>query len=438
MAPKKVLIITYYWPPGGGAGVQRWLKFVKYLNEFGWQPVVYTPENGEMPVYDASLEADIPAGTQVIRTPIWEPYDFYKKLVGAGKGEKINTGFLTERKRPGFKEKLAVWLRGNLFIPDARKFWIKPSIVFLNKWLKENRVDAIVSTGPPHSMHLIAHAVATGNKIPWLADFRDPWTNIDYYKDLMLTGWADRKHHKLEKKVVTDAAKVVVVGRTMQQEFENKYGRKVDVITNGFDTEDIVPDGSAASGKNFVIAHVGTLVRSRNPENLWKAVSEMVRDNAELKSVLSIRLTGKVDLAVRNSIESSGLTPYVSYIDYLPHDRVAREQQSASVLLLILNDTPNAKGILTGKLFEYLASGRPVLCIGPEDGDAAAIISETHSGVTCGFDDGEKIKQTLLKFYHDSKSGVSLPERTGIEKYSRKSLTSELAVVLDEMTGVRK
>lgn len=436
MAPKKVLIITYYWPPGGGAGVQRWLKFVKYLNQFGWQPVVYTPENGEMPVLDASLESDIPSGTLVIRKPIWEPYDFYKKLVGAKKGEKINTGFLTENKRPGFKEKLAVWLRGNLFIPDARKFWIKPSIAFLNKWLKENPVDVIVSTGPPHSMHLIAHAVATANKIPWLADFRDPWTNIDYYKDLMLTSRADRIHHDLEKKVVTDATRVVVVGRTMKQEFEDTYHRKVDLITNGFDTEDITTAGSVSNEK-FVIAHVGTLVRTRNPENLWNAVSDLLKELPELKNKLSIRLTGKVDLAVRNSIDSAGLTPYVTYVDYLPHDRVAIEQQSASVLLLILNNTQNAKGILTGKLFEYLASGRPVLCIGPEDGDAAEILNETRSGVTCGFNDTEKLKLTLRKLYDDTKSGVSSAKGTGIEKYSRKALTSQLAVILDEMTAIR-
>jgi glycosyltransferase involved in cell wall biosynthesis len=281
LAARKVLIITYYWPPGGGAGVQRWLKFVKYLNEFGWQPIVYTPENGEMPVLDDSLAADIPNDTLVIKTPIWEPYDFYKKLVGAKKHEKINTGFLTERKRPGLKEKLAVWLRGNFFIPDARCFWIKPSVSFLNKWLSENNVDAIVSTGPPHSMHLIAQKVSVRNRIPWLADFRDPWTNIDYYKDLMLTGWADRRHHDLEKSVVSVADRVVVVGPTMQHEFSEKYHRNIDVITNGFDTDDVLHADTIRNDK-FVIAHVGTLVRTRNPVKLWNVLSDLISEHADL------------------------------------------------------------------------------------------------------------------------------------------------------------
>ncbi len=436
MAARKVLIITYYWPPGGGAGVQRWLKFVKYLNEFGWQPIVYTPENGEMPVLDDSLSADIPNDTLVIKTPIWEPYDFYKKLVGAKKHEKINTGFLTERKRPGLKEKLAVWLRGNFFIPDARCFWIKPSVSFLNKWLSENNVDAIVSTGPPHSMHLIAQKVSVRNRIPWLADFRDPWTNIDYYKDLMLTGWADRRHHDLEKSVVSVADRVVVVGPTMQHEFSEKYHRNIDVITNGFDTDDVLHADTIRNDR-FVIAHVGTLVRTRNPVNLWKVLSDLISEHADLRNDLSIRLTGKVDLAVRNSLASSGLEKYVTYVDYLPHDKVAGEQKSASVLLLILNDTPNSKGILTGKLFEYLASGRPVLCIGPEDGDAAAIIHETRSGVTCDFDEKEKVRQALLNFYREYRSGTSSANRTGIEQYSRKALTAKLASILDEMISVR-
>ncbi|NTW26696.1 MAG: glycosyltransferase family 4 protein, partial [Lentimicrobium sp.] len=187
---RRVLIISYYWPPSGGAGVQRWLKFVKYLRESGWEPVVYVPENPEYPAIDESLAKDIPDGIEIIKTPIWEPYSFYKKLIGAGKGERINAGFLSEKKRPGLTEQFSIWLRGNFFIPDARKFWIRPSISFLTRYLEKHPVDAIVSTGPPHSMHMIALGVKKRTGLPWLADFRDPWTNIDFYHELMLTTWA--------------------------------------------------------------------------------------------------------------------------------------------------------------------------------------------------------------------------------------------------------
>ena len=433
MSGKKVLIITYYWPPAGGAGVQRWLKFVKYLPQKGWDPVIYTPENGEMPVADPSLLKDIPPGITVLKTKIWEPYEWYKKFVGVGSNEKINTGFLTEKKKPGLAEKISVWIRGNFFIPDARCYWIQPSVRFLSSYLKQHKVDAIVSTGPPHSMHLIAMKVASTHGIPWLADFRDPWTNIDYYKDLMLSGKADRKHHQLEKEVITSANRVVVVGNTMKEEFETAYRRNVDVITNGFDPDDFPPSGKYRK-TGFTIAHIGSLVRSRNPDSLWKAISLLRREIPEFNSEIKIRLTGKVDVAVRTAIEASGLTDITSYVAYLPHDQVVTEQQNASLQLLLLNNTPNAKGILTGKLFEYMASGSPILAIGPPDGDAAAVLAESETGACYDFNDIEGIKNALLSAFRIHQSGEMTAGKRKLEKWTREALTSKLADILDQMT----
>jgi len=430
---KKVLIITYYWPPGGGAGVQRWLKFAKYLPQFGWTPVIYTPQNGEMPVIDASLDKDILTGTEVIKTKIWEPYSLYKKFIGVGKDEKINTGFLTEKTKPGMAEQISVWLRGNLFIPDARCFWVKPSVKYLSEYIKKNKIHAIISTGPPHSMHLIALELSQKFKLPWIADFRDPWTNIDYYRDLKLTSWADKKHHALEKKVVTNATRVVVVGNQMKMEFEQAFGRKVDLITNGFDEDDVTKQLTPPINK-FTIAHVGTLVRSRNPVALWKALAHLTKSDHEFGNILEIRLTGKVDIEVRNSIIAYELEKYVTYIDYLPHNKVISEQQNASVLLLILNNTPNAKGILTGKMFEYLAAKRPILCVGPTDGDAAKIISETQSGQTFNFDDEKTINHHLQELFNQFQTGNLNINSSGVEKYSRKALTGELVTILEEIS----
>ena len=196
---KKVLIITYYWPPAGGSAVYRWLKFTKYLREFGWEPIVYTAENGEYPELDPENEKDIPAGVTILKHPIWEPYQLYKRFIGQKKTEKVNVGFLTEKKKPALAERISVWVRGNFFIPDARRFWIKSSVKYLSKWLAENPVDIIISSGPPHSMHLIAMKLKNRFKLPWIADFRDPWPSIDFYKELRLTWFADKKHHRLEK-----------------------------------------------------------------------------------------------------------------------------------------------------------------------------------------------------------------------------------------------
>jgi glycosyltransferase involved in cell wall biosynthesis len=423
---RRVLIISYYWPPSGGAGVQRWLKFVKYLRASGWEPVIYTPENPEFPAIDESLSKDIPEGIEIVRTPIWEPYTFYKKLIGAGKNERINAGFLSEKKRPGLAEKFSIWLRGNFFIPDARKFWIKPSVRFLIKYLENNPVDAIVSTGPPHSMHMIALGVKKKTGLPWLSDFRDPWTNIDFYHELMLTGWADRKHHNQELSVLKLADEVVVISRSMRSDFLKIHNRDYSVITNGYD-EDDVSVSCIEPDQKFTISHIGTMVKTRNPEALWQALRTEVSENPEFAENLEIKLVGSVDYSVSKSIERAGLGQFVNKVSYLAHDEVVKVQQQSQVLLLLINDTPNAKVILPGKFFEYMASRRPILCIGPRDGDAAQVIVETNSGYIVDKDDVAGIQQTIKLLFARYKTGNTKMESKGIERYSRRQLTADLA-----------
>jgi glycosyltransferase involved in cell wall biosynthesis len=431
---KKALIITYYWPPSGGAGVQRWLKFVKYLREFQWEPIVFCPENPEYPETDLSLEKDIPNSMETIKFPIWEPYDAYKKLLGQKKETKINAGFLTESSKNKTLENFSVWVRGNFFIPDARKFWIKPSVKFLKNYLDKHPADVIISTGPPHSTHMIALQVSQFLKIPWLADFRDPWTNIDFYKDLRLTSWADRKHHKLELDVLRLANAVTVISNTMADDFKRLHNRSYDVITNGYDHEDLPPVIKENRDLKFSIAHIGTLVNTRNPLTLWISLKWMINNIAGFSEDLEIKLVGKVDILVTQSIEDHGLTKFVKKTPYLPHDQVVISQQESQVLLLIINNTPNAKMILTGKFFEYLAAGRPILCIGPEEGDAAKILSETQSGLLAGFDDVETMKKHIQSLYHDYRQGTLNISSKNIGKYSRKELTGALASVLNRIS----
>jgi glycosyltransferase involved in cell wall biosynthesis len=435
---KKALVITYYWPPSGGAGVQRWLKFVKYMREFGWEPVVYTADGGEMPVTDLSLQKDIPAATEVIRRKIWEPYRFYKIFSGRKPGEKINAAFLTERTKPGLVEKLSVWIRGNLFIPDARRFWIRPSAAFLSKYLAKNPVDCIISTGPPHSMHLIALRLKQKfPHLPWVADFRDPWTQIDFYDKLMLSKMADRLHRKMERRVLSSADRVISVGPTMGkalQELAEGQDEKFAVIPNGYDEDDLLK-GTVTPDLKFSIAHVGTLVNDRNPSELWRVLSKLIAERPEFKAQLEIRLVGKVDIRVREDIEKHGLTGFVRYISYLPHDQVIAEQQRSRVLLLLVNRTANSRSILTGKLFEYMSSGRPILAIGPKDGDLSVILRASNTGLISDFGDEKKLEANVLSLF----AGASLiPDRAEIAKYSRRELTRSLCSVLDGLSGVRQ
>lgn len=435
---KKVLIITYYWPPSGGSGVQRWLKFVKYFRNFGWEPIIYTPKNPEISVIDNSLVKDIPENINIIKTKIWEPYSFYKTFIGQKKSEKISASFLTESKKPKLLEKVSVWIRGNFFIPDARKFWINPSVRFLKEYLKSNKVDAIVSNGPPHSMHMIAYELKKETGIPWLADFRDPWTNIDFYHELMLTSWADKKHHKLEREVLIEADAVSVISKSMAEDMMKLYARNYEVITNGYDEETNIED--VVLDKKFSIAHIGSLVKTRNPEILWRVLNLLLNDHSQnnfnkekFAQDLEIKLVGKVDISVKESIKKYKLENFIKYIDYLPHDEVIHVQQQSQVLLLLLNNTPNAKMILTGKFFEYLAAKRPVLCIGPTDGDAAEIIKETKCGVISDFSDFETLKENIIKYYSNFCENNLNIENEGIEKFSRRNITKNLVKILDKI-----
>ena len=430
---KRLLVISYYWPPSGGAGVQRWLKFVKYLREFGWEPVIYTAENPEVPAIDKTLLADVPDNIEVIKTRIWEPFSIYKRFVGRKKDDKIKAGFLSEEKAPSTAENISVWVRGNLFIPDARKFWIKPSIKFLKEYLRGNPVDAMVSTGPPHSMHLIALGLKQSLGIPWLADFRDPWTNIDFYQDLMLTGFADKKHHRLEQKVLKSADMLTTVSANWAKDFQELGAEKIEVITNGFDTEDFSSLSESKSGK-FEICHLGSMNKDRNPVVLWRVIADLCKTVDGFKDNLKITFLGFTDYVVSKSLEQEGLTELAEMVKYLPHKEVLQKAKSAGILLLPLNNTPNVNGIIPGKLFEYIALRRPVFCIGDIKGDSARIISDTKSGVAVDFNDGEAMKKYLISKYEDYKSGRDfIVDSIGIEKYSRKSLTRKMASLLDEI-----
>ncbi len=431
---KKVLIITYYWPPTGGAGVQRWLKFSKYFREFGWEPIIYTPSNPDFPINDESLLKDIPANLTILKTQITEPYDIYRKIMRKKKTETVNQGFLSEGKENSFLQSLMIWVRGNFFIPDARKFWIKPSVSYLTDYISKNKIDAVISTGPPHSMHLIALGLKQKFNTPWIADFRDPWTQIDFYSQLKLSNWADGRHKKLELQVLTQANKVVTVSPTCGTDLQTLGNRKVDVITNGFDADDFVFEQDLKPLSGFLLHHIGALNKDRNPYTLWKVLGDLCKENQELKKELIIKFTGKTDAIAFDSLLQNGILNNAQKTDYLPHNEVVKLMVQSPILLLPLNNTPNNKGVLSGKLFEYLAAKRPILAIGMVDGDAAQILNKTNAGVMCGFDDYDFTKQTILELYKKYKNKQLVIADNNINSYSRKSCAQQYCSLLNSIT----
>jgi len=426
--PKKVLIITYYWPPAGGIAVVRWVKFVKYIRENGWEPVVYTVSNGNYPLIDASLEKDIPEGIQIIKRPIWEPHHLYRFFARNKKASGLAD--IKPKDRATFVEKISNWVRSNFFIPDARAFWIKPSVRFLSDYLKANPVDAIVSTGPPHSAHLIALALKKRMGLPWLADFRDPWTTMDYYKELLLTRWADKKHHRLELEVLKSADAITVIGNGMKAEFEGKSGRSVEVITNGFDEEDFSATKTQLD-KKFSIVHIGTFFSRVNPTNLWEVLKELKDESHPIISDLQIKLTGRVDSVIVESIRNTGLQEFLILSASQPHDEVLQQLKSAQVLLLCIFE--QNKFIITGKIFEYLAAQRPIFCIGPVDGDAAGILKAAGADKVFSFQDKSGIKQYLLDLYKRFKAGQLNDVKINAQRYSHKHLIKEMVGQLDKI-----
>jgi glycosyltransferase involved in cell wall biosynthesis len=428
---KRVLIITYYWPPSGGGGVMRWLKISKYLREFGWEPVIYTPDAGETPGNDPSLIDEIPEGIEILKQPIWEPYAIYKRFTGTRKNHQIYSAFINEEKEPSLAHKVSVWLRGNFFIPDARKFWINPSIRFLKEYLEEHPVMGIVSTGPPHSMHMIGLGLkAHFPHLPWVADFRDPWTNIDFYGQLMLTKWADGEHHRLEEKVLRTADKVVAVSWSWARDLEAIRARPVLVITNGFDADDF-RNHSLDLDSQFSIIHTGSMNRDRNSYILWSALEWLCRKHEGFRSNLKIVLIGPTDYTVFESIEKRGLTTHLETINRLPHNEALQRVCRSQLLLLPINRTRNTQGRIPVKLYEYLASRRPVLCIGSLEGDAARIIRWTNAGKVLDFQDESGVRKALYDYYKDFCNGTLAGLTSGIERFSYNELAKQMAAALD-------
>ncbi len=432
---KKVLIITYYWPPSGGSGVQRWVKFVKYLRHFGWEPIIYTPLNPEFPEIDNSLAKEIPEGLEIIKTPIWEPYLIYKKFVGLDQSTRLKTGIVQEKTNLSFAKKLSVWIRGNFFIPDARKFWVKPSVKYLSDYLLKKPVDAIVTNGTPHSLHLIGLALKKKNNIPWLADFRDPWTNIDFFDDLMLTGWARKKHYSLEKEVLNTANCITVTSPGTKADFLDLYPKsKIEVITNGFDNSDFEGIDNQPD-KNFVIAHIGILTPSRNHPFFWDVLKEIVEEQPQFAKQFTLRLIGSVDASIQKEIEERNLTSYVEHIHQLPHSEIPRELRKARVLLLKIRNAQNQHTIIPGKIFEYLAAKRPIISIGPVGSDSDQILRESKAGKTFSRTEKQQLKEEILQHYSDFKSGIfSNNFENRIHQFSRKMLTEKLTGILNQIS----
>jgi glycosyltransferase involved in cell wall biosynthesis len=431
---KKVLIISYYWPPSGGISVLRSLKIAKYLRNFGWEPIVFVPQDADYPSYDKSNFKDIPEDLTILRGPIWEPFKLFRLLTGKKKGSNVINVLVANDTKRGLMHQFSVWIRSNFFIPDARKFWIKPSVKYLEEYLKTNKVDAIFSDGPPHTNTRIACLLKMKTGIPWLSDFQDPWTQVDYYKMLTLTSWGDRKHRKMEQEVFQNADAMTIVSNEWRKDLISIGAKNVSVVPWGFDPDDFV-NLKKPDLEYFRITHSGLIGFDRDPEVLINVLSELCEEIPDFREKLKIRFVGEVEYSILASIESHGLKQNLEWLGNVSREESLNYISSSTILLLLLNQQSNASGRIPGKLFEYLSVKRPIICLGISSGDTANIIKDANAGKTFEYTDKVKLKSYLKETWEKYQNGeLEKLDSTSSDKYSIIELTGKIASILDEIS----
>lgn len=428
---KKALIITYYWPPSAGGGVQRWLKFAKYLPDFDWQPVIMTPENPDFELKDDTLLKDVPPSCEVLKLSIREPFGIYKKLLGKKANQQQGVVAKGKSSRLG---KIATWIRGNWFIPDARMLWIKPASKFLIRYLKENPVDVIITTGPPHSIHMIGARVKKKTGIPWLADFRDPWSQWDVLPQLQLSEKSWAKHKQMEFEVLNMADKVLTVSKRLGKALDDLAGVPgVTVINNGFDQDDFT-DFEPKPADKFRFVHMGLLNEGRNPIRLWKVLNKQCAHDDEFAASLEIILAGTIEQVVKDELARlEYLKDKVKVLNYISHKEALEINQTSAVFLLLVNNTSNSTWILPGKIYEYFACRKPILPFGRKESDANDMLQECGYDAFLSYDDQRGIEERVKKLYNQYKNGVHLVDASRVDRFSRKKLTESLVEILEDL-----
>lgn len=427
---KNVLLITYYWPPAGGAGVQRWLKMSKLISQHV-NLTVYHPNAAHYPILDKSLVDEIPDNITSISKKIREPYALASKINPRNKN--YQKGMIEDKQHQSVLSKISLWIRANFFIPDARSGWIRPSVNFLQHYLIDHPQDVIISTGPPHSMHVIGmHLKKSNPKLKWIADFRDPWTEIDYFDKLPLQSWALNKHLKLEQDVLTHADSVTTVSPSWAQELEKIGKKKVKVIFNGFDKDDFNKNPSPST--KFVITYIGSLNEDRNPSKLWKVLDKLC-ENQSFSEEFELKLIGNIAPQVKDDIiQYPLLKTKTEFTNYLEHKKAIQALQTSQILLLLINETSNEKGIIPGKFFEYLASERLILCVGKQDSDIANLLLKLSAGVVVDRND-DKEMEALLKIWFQEYQHKLLNQNQhkNIAPYSRKYAAIQFIQLIEDL-----
>jgi len=427
----KILLLSYYWPPAGGPGVQRWLKNASLLQNMGWEVSVITPQDPVAANYDPSLEKEVPKSMRITKTDSSDPLKAYATLTG--KKGKVGTGGIGISNTKSKKQQVINFIRANFFIPDARKGWNKYALIAARELLQKESFDAIITTGPPHSTHLIGMALQKEFSLKWFADFRDPWVNIFYNKIFPRTARTQRKDQALENLVLAAADAVLTVSPGLKAEFSAR-AKRIEIIYNGYDRADI-PSAERGTQPFFSLRYAGNLKPNQNIESLWAALSDLCREEQDFKTNFRLEFIGNVDPSARERLEKLGLDDLCIYHGYQAHHVATKAMVEAGALLFIVPRTTDSDLILTGKLFEYLGSCTPMLSIAPAKGNAAKIIAETGRGASIDYEDFQAIKERVKELYRawlPARRSKPLPAES-TESYTRLGAASKLSSLVEEI-----
>ncbi len=428
---KRVLIISYYWPPAGGISVIRPLKLAKYLKIQGWIPIICTAKNPHYPFEDNTSINIIEEGPEVLKVPIFEPYGIYKVLTSQNKSALADV--IQNAPKHSLLHQISVWIRGNFFIPDARCFWIVPVIKKISAYISENPVDAIITTGPPHSVNRIGALLKKKFNLPWIADFQDPWTQVDYYKHFKITSWAHARHRKMENEVFANADLITIVSDSWKVDLQQIGAKKVEVIPLGFDPDDF--KSSSILDQFFSMTHLGLLGEDRNPETLLYVIKAICEENSDFANYFRLNLVGKVNSKLSDLVASLNLKSNVFFIGQVSRKLALQYMQKSQLLLLLLNKAENVSGRIPGKIFEYMGAKRPVISLGPVGTDVSIIISKSRLGQNIPYDNFELLKEYMLEsFALFRSSGLHVDDQL-LKSYSHEEVSATFVYHLNQISS---
>ncbi len=396
---KKALFISYYWPPSGKASLQWPLKIIKHLISFGWQINVLTVDEDTFSQSDTSFDSEFLPGVKVVRVKTFEPFNIYKKVTGRSKDDQLIASETISTKNKKLSHKLSLWIRMNLFIPDARIGWYFPAIKKMIAYLAQERVDVIISIGPPHTTHLIAKKLSSKFRIPFVPVFIDPWTDIAYYKNFKRNRITLTIDNHLEKSVLKNSSANIFVTETMKSDYEKKYSfvkDKSHVLYWGYSEEEfdklkIVEK----TGDEKIIVHAGNLFSYQNPVNFWKKLKKEIDQGNKF----IIKFIGTVDHEIVETINETGLSPITKYLGFLPYKEMLEEVCNADYLLVCATEPRH----VPGKLFEYLRAGKPIIAFGHGNSEVKNILEKANAGMMFDYkDNGKEFFQTQKSFKTDS------------------------------------